>query len=162
MHYAVLQWAHSIDSQHHAYALGPACRLYVRDKNIQKSQVKENNHHPIWNEEFKFLVHEPQYQARPVSCRQSVVPAEAGRRTLLACRGLLHSLLACMSVPIALQVRPPHTADSCQHCHASSQHVLYGCQHQACMCTQARSSILFGYDWLAGQDQPHQPAGRRL
>ena len=41
-----------------------AHRLYVRDKNIYKSQVKENNHHPVWNEEFKFLVHEPHYQVR--------------------------------------------------------------------------------------------------
>ena len=34
----------------------------MRDKVIYKSQVKENNHHPVWNEDFKFLVHEPQYQ----------------------------------------------------------------------------------------------------
>ena len=41
------------------------CRLYVRDKVIFRSQVKENNHHPRWNEDFKFLVHEPQYQVWP-------------------------------------------------------------------------------------------------
>ena len=39
-----------------------ACRLYVRDKVIYRSQVMENNHHPRWNEDFKFLIHEPQYQ----------------------------------------------------------------------------------------------------
>ena len=44
----------------------PARRLYVRDKVIFRSQVKENNHHPRWNEDFKFLVHEPQYQVWPV------------------------------------------------------------------------------------------------
>ena len=37
----------------------------MRDKVIYRSQVMENNHHPRWNEDFKFLVHEPQYQACP-------------------------------------------------------------------------------------------------
>ena len=37
-------------------------RLFVRDKAVLKSQVKENSKHPKWNEEFKFLVHEPEYQ----------------------------------------------------------------------------------------------------
>ena len=37
----------------------------MRDKVIFRSQVKENNHHPRWNEDFKFLVHEPQYQVWP-------------------------------------------------------------------------------------------------
>ena len=67
----------------------PYVSLYVRDKNIYKSQVKENNHHPVWNEEFKFLVHEPDYQAGP-SCTKPTCnslrvswPYTAGQ---LACR----------------------------------------------------------------------------
>ncbi|KAK9807354.1 hypothetical protein WJX73_005591 [Symbiochloris irregularis] len=41
----------------------PYVKMFVRDKRIQKSQVKENSKNPKWNEDFKFLVHEPDYQA---------------------------------------------------------------------------------------------------
>lgn len=38
-------------------------KLFTRDKNVLKSQVKQNSKHPRWNEEFKLLVHEPDYQS---------------------------------------------------------------------------------------------------
>lgn len=37
-------------------------RLYTRDKRKLKSQVKGNTYHPVWNENFQLLVHEPDHQ----------------------------------------------------------------------------------------------------
>ena len=43
--------------------LGPAgCSLFVRDSRKVKTQVKDNSANPEWNEEFQFLVHEPDSQ----------------------------------------------------------------------------------------------------
>ena len=51
-------------------------RLFTRDKNVLKSQVKQNSKHPRWNEEFKLLVHEPDYQVGPArSCTPASAPA---------------------------------------------------------------------------------------
>ena len=67
-----------------------ACRLFVRDKRIQKSQVKENSKNPKWNEDFKFLVHEPDYQvctshamSLPCTAPQKSAAAQAGLPVVL-------------------------------------------------------------------------------
>ena len=38
------------------------CRLFVRYTRKVKTQVKDNCANPEWNEEFQFLVHEPDSQ----------------------------------------------------------------------------------------------------
>ncbi|KAK9824188.1 hypothetical protein WJX72_008409 [[Myrmecia] bisecta] len=41
----------------------PFVRLYTRDKRKLKSQVKSRTYHPVWEENFQLLVHEPDHQA---------------------------------------------------------------------------------------------------
>lgn len=83
-----------------------ACRLFVRDKRIQKSQVKENSKNPKWNEDFKFLVHEPDYQVHPsplsmpmaFRCHANIcrsLPAVARLSMMLHQRACKHLCIAC-------------------------------------------------------------------
>lgn len=63
--------------------------MFVRDKTVLKSQVKQNSSHPRWNEQFKFLVHEPEYQVN-MQCSWE----RAASPMLLSA---LHLQLACLS-----------------------------------------------------------------
>ena len=54
---------HARQKCHLQLMLGPAgCSLFVRDSRKVKTQVKDDSANPEWNEEFQFLVHEPDSQ----------------------------------------------------------------------------------------------------